>query len=312
MNDMHGFTRLDDDRVNRQNLVQNLRDNQIHPVLVFGTTAAGKTTALYSLIFYACQNPNSKMQISLGKSVFPKDYPEAGERYKDAEDFFNNGVTSFARAELPKPTQKSAPFFIPIDIEVDGKVRKFAFLEGMGEWYERESAEGPYRQFQPEVDAILKLYEFGISIIFVAPTIDTQSVQKGYSHQCLAHTMAEYNEVRLDRNRDNILLLLTKWDATHDPSLLNQKFCDASPTDVSNEIKNWLLVWPKFAGLTGLRVNAKTLMPYSAVWTTDGKSIIRLEKYARVFSKFNRTLWNWLYGNITESRVCDSWDSAKS
>ena len=162
---------------------------------------------------------------------------------------------------------------------------------------------GPYRQFQPEVDAILKLYEFGISIIFVAPTIDTEGVLKDYSHECLAHTMAEYDKVRLDRNRDNVLLLLTKWDATHDPSLLNQKFCDASPTDVSNEIKNWLFVWPKFAGLTGLRVNAKTLMPYSAVWTTDGKSIIKLEKYARVFSKFNRTLWNWLYGNITESEL---------
>jgi len=41
-------------------------------------------------------------------------------------------------------------------------------------------------------------------------------------------------------------------------------------------------------------------MPYAAVWTKDGKTIIKSQKYARVFTKYNRTLWNWLYGNITE------------
>jgi hypothetical protein len=189
---------------------------------------------------------------------------------------------------------------VPIDIEVNGKVLKFAFLEGMGEWYEREGVGGPYREFQPEIAAILGLYEFGISIIFVAPTVGTQSVARDYSHECLANTMTEYDNIRLDRNRDNILLLLSKWDAVHDPSLLNDSFCDASPSVVSSEIRQWFLVWSKFASLTGLRVNAKTLMPYSAVWTKDGRSIITIKKYARVFEKFNRTLWNWLYGNITE------------
>jgi hypothetical protein len=36
-------------------MVNNLMDNRIHPVFIFGTTASGKTTALQSLIYYARQ-----------------------------------------------------------------------------------------------------------------------------------------------------------------------------------------------------------------------------------------------------------------
>jgi hypothetical protein len=283
----------------RMNLVNNLIENHIHPVFVFGTTASGKTTALQSLIYYARQHG---MHISLGSSIFPNDYPEARERNKDAKDFFDNGVTSFAHAELPAPTQKSAPFFVPIDIEVDRKVWKFAFLEGMGEWYERESVGGPYRQFQPEIRAILEQYSFGVSIIFVAPTIANDTATRDYSHECLANTMAEYEVLRADRSQDNVLLLLSKWDALHFPGLTTQKVSDAFPSDVLTEVNQWpLFVWSKFASLTGLRPCAKTLMPYSAVWTKDGKSIIAPGRHANVFAKFNRTLWNWLYGNIVES-----------
>ena len=283
---------------NPMSLVQSLIDNHIHPVFVFGTTASGKTTALQSLIYYARQHG---MHISLGSSIFPNDYPEADERDKDAKDFFDNGVTSFARAVLPAPTQKSAPFFVPIDIEVDGKVLKFAFLEGMGEWYERQGPGGPYRQFQPEIRAILEQYAFGISIIFVAPTIGTENVLRDYSHECLANTMAEYEALRVDRSQDNILLLLSKWDAVHFPGLPAHKFSDASPLDVLSEVKQWLFVWSKFSSLSGLKPGAKTLMPYSAVWTKDGKSIIAPGRHTNVFEKFNRTLWNWLYGNLIES-----------
>jgi len=67
---------------------------------------------------------------------------------------------------------------VPIDIEVDGKLLRFAFLEGMGEWYEREGNTGPYRKFEPEVSAILELYEFGLSVIFVAPAVAVDSLAR--------------------------------------------------------------------------------------------------------------------------------------
>jgi hypothetical protein len=66
-----------------KDLVAHLTNNDIHPVLIFGTSASGKSTMLQSLIFNAKQ---TGIQITIGESVFPPGYPLSDKRQRDAAE----------------------------------------------------------------------------------------------------------------------------------------------------------------------------------------------------------------------------------
>ncbi len=282
-----------------QDFVTYMRDEKIHPVLIFGTHGSGKTLMILSLLFYAKQNAHSGMSVRLGDTVFPPHFPFAKERYSDAQQFYDNLTIQFAQGERPPTTQKIVPFFIPIDVEIGGEKFKFAFLEGSGEWYEKD--EFSYKEFKQEIGAILDTFPEPISVVVVAPTYDERAQQnkslKNFTHECVANCVEQYERRRLAKSRDNLLLLVTKWDALHNPSAPDGHFSDASVSDILKEIEAWHFIWAKYSRLNGPR---RSLMPYSACWINDG-FIIRDPRYQPIFDKFNRTLWNWLIGNASEA-----------
>jgi hypothetical protein len=281
-----------------RDFVDHLHQQKIHPILIFGTVRSGKTLLILSLLHYAKQDSNADMRIRLGEPVFPPEFPHAAERYRDAEQFYNNLTIEYARGERPPSTQKVVPFFVPVNIEAKGKTYKLAFLEGNGEWYERDDIS--FRQFKQEIVAILSGLAAPVSIIFVAPTRDDQKPGdrnfRDFSHICLANCVEQYEQHRLVRDGDNLLLLLTKWDVLQNPGRADSRFSDPSASDILTEIEAWHFIWQQFGNLNG---PARAVTPYSAGWINEKGLFVREPKLQPIFNKFNRTVWNWLFGNVT-------------
>jgi hypothetical protein len=296
INDAPGEDELDVRAIH--DFVVHLKEEKIHPILIFGTSRSGKTMMILSLLHYAKQNARADMRIQLGDPVFPPNFPYADERYRDAEQFYNLLTIEYARGERPPSTQKIVPFFIPINIEVRGETHKLAFLEGNGEWYERDDYS--FRQFKQEIAGVLSGFAAPVSVIFVAPTRDERGrsdrSSQNFSHECLAHCVEHYERRRLVRDRDNLLLLLSKWDALHNPGRADGHFSDASVGDVLSEIEPWHFIWQQFGNLNGPN---RALTPFSAGWINENGMFVREDTYQSVFDKFNRTVWNWIFGNIT-------------
>ena len=75
-----------------------------------------------------------------------------------------------------------------------------------------------------------------------------------------------------------------------------QPFADATVADVLAEIKSVALY---LAAVRQFNWPESALTPYSAGWIKENGMFIRDIKYQLVFDKFNRTVWNWIYGNVT-------------
>lgn len=299
-----------------RDFADHLKTREIHPVLIFGTRAAGKSTLLGSLIHYGRQDQSARLGISLGSSVFPPNFPGGLDRHTLGTDFYHNEGKNFADRKLPGATniQQGYPFFVPIDVSVkpSGKgredIHRFAFLEGMGEWYEKESGPGtpatanPFKAMKSEISGLLQYFSDPISVIFVAPTVGeyaTTESQK-YSHECLANCMADYDSLRIDSSRDNVMLMISKWDALVPPNDPSQNFSSPSADFVVETIEHWQYVWARFSAIKGIHQGGKALTPYSAAWVNKEGAMVPSGVYRSTFDQFNRTIWNWLYGNVTE------------
>ncbi|WP_288583243.1 hypothetical protein [uncultured Methylobacterium sp.] len=288
-----------------EEIVSILHAERINPVLVFGTQASGKTVMLQSLFHYLKSNDDTKISLSLGRTIWMEMHNARNVIEESGRAFLDNGITAFDDGRLPAATSRLSPFFIPVDIKRDGVTTRYAFMEGMGEWFQREGGtqaggeqHHPFRPFQEILACVLRSFQHGISMIFVAPCIDgVQNNKKEYAHECLANAMSEVERIRIDKNRDNLLLLVNKWDAVCPPGEVAGRFSDATAADVLDRIRDWRYVWAKFVSLQGFSPTARAVMPYSAGWIQPDRRIIRSTQYAPIFARYNRTVWNWLYAN---------------
>jgi hypothetical protein len=292
-------------------LADYLMQKDVHPVLLVGTGATGKTTLLQSLIYFLRRNGGS-VDVRLGERVFPPNYLQGDERHENAVRFFNQGLLMFGDNVPATPTQAPYPFFVPIDLlvtEAQGiQIYKFAFYEGTGEWFGKESDESyKFKTFQPEFAEILRNFTNPLSIIFLAPTVDDIGPKQtlNYAHDCLVNAITEFHSHRIDANRDHALLLLTKWDRLYKPSDVHGHFSDVDSDVALSVMKKWKsFIWPKFASVKLDGPRAKALMPYSACWMDEAnKTIVSTsDRYQHIFAKYNRTIGNWLYMNIVDSK----------
>ena len=280
--------------------IRHLHNSGVHPVLIFGTGKSGKSAMLQSLLHYARTKPIAQLEVRLGRSVFPDNVPGWQQRYNDGQEFFRDGVMKFVNGELVPLTHKMAPFFIPVDLTVDGKQTiKLAFQEGMGEWYDRsEQGMAQFQEFKPEITAVLRSFTNPISVIFVAPSVadgDVNGWRKG--HESLTHCMDEYHRLRSDTSRDNLLLLASKWDQRFNPGDHSGNFAAPQVDVLVDELERWGMSWATFSAMSN--VGGKALMPYSAGWI-DKNFIRDPGPYQVHFDRFNQTLLNWLYGNACQ------------
>jgi len=291
-------------RLQSEKLIRHLTQHDIHPVLVFGTTASGKTTALHSLLNYAERDEHAHIEFGLAADAFPTDYPNAKIRQEDAKAFLNASVKAFAAEQLPPATQKAYPFFVPLGVtfrKPDAPELKanLAFLEGNGEWYEKQPSGTGYKPLPDEVEAIISLFTRPVSAIFVAPCdFRGDKDLHAYSQECLTNVMEQYRTKRVNKSRDRLLFLVTKWDATHSPDDPAAHFSDATPVRILETVGAWSS-WVKFRSLSGF--GQKNIMPYAAGWIRNN-TIVEQGRYSEIFNQFNRTVWDWIYGNLLTDR----------
>ncbi|WP_298961443.1 hypothetical protein [uncultured Methylobacterium sp.] len=295
-----------------------MRREKIHPVLLFGTQSSGKTLTLQSLFQYALTNDDVNIAISLGETIWPKEHNAFALVQESGRSFLDNQIIDLTGGHLPEGTTRQSPFFVPVDLIHEGRLTRFAFMEGMGEWFQREtpgSGAEPgalrdlgFKPFKTVLSQLLGTFEHGISMIFFAPCADDPRTPstKDFADACLANTMREAERLRGDKNRDNLLLLVNKWDAACSPGNAQDHFSDAGTGVVAERLRDWRFSWAKFAALQGFPDRARAVMPYSAAWIRPDRTVIASQQYSAIFARYNRTLWNWLYGNAQVAFADDS------
>jgi hypothetical protein len=314
-----------------RSLASHLLKQKFHPVLIFGTSASGKTLLLSSLLNFGIHShkPGLKAEFlgpenadeipSPAVSAFPDGYENKRDREKSAHKFIYGTLKDFNNGKAPGQTQTDTPFLIPIRTVVDSPLdspiqTKYAFLEGMGEGYEfhqtKENTE--YLGFRPEIEAILQYFTNPISVIFVVPcdvSILMHQRKTGtatdHSYECLAACMERYTRIRMHGSDDNLLFLVSKWDMQSSPRDGNGYFSNVPGKTIASVIKKWPYAWPAFSKLPNSEKNAsrKALMPHSAgqiLGDAPNKQVIHDTADQQIYDNFNRTLWNWLHGNANQ------------
>lgn len=285
-----------------------------HPVLIFGTSLSGKSLALASLLSYTQQDELSRIVHNLIDFTYPASHPARKDVKDWAEYFYYKEVTNFQQNPYAKaePTRREHPFFLPIKTVFrleDGRaeVARFAFLESVGEWLHPEADGYTFRELRPDIVEILENYSNPISVIFVAPAtrddlLDETKVKQ--SHHCVEHFMKRYVHHRKRNHRDNLLLLISRWDAkyrpdTSDASDSADEFARPTSSIVIGALDNYPWAWSTFSNLSADDVprGSRALLQYAPTWIKDGKRTPE-GRFHPIFNRFNRTVWNWLYGNV--------------
>lgn len=287
-------------------LAERLRVSGRHPVLLFGTSTSGKSTLLVSL--FHSLGTNREVRIRLGEPVADLNTPEGRRAHELALELFERRVAEFDKGVMLESSQLDWPFFVPVDLQKGGHSEpvKLAFLEARGEWFDpsKESKGSIFQGLKAEIVDILKNYPEPLSVLYVAPySIDDQKGDNtSESDLGLDGTIGAYSEHRRASGQDYHLFLLTKWDKFADPVSDAPKFSRVKPGDVENVLTaRYRRSWNSFQKipLSGSAVR-RYFMQYTAGSISDGIVWGPPERQRRTFDRYNRTLWNWLYGNATE------------
>jgi hypothetical protein len=295
-------------------LAQQLQDTERHPVIVFGATAAGKSTMLMSLIDYLKQEGgNVGVGIELGEHIYPPAHPRRKTAHEAAINFYERHHENFRRdRQILRATVGDFPFYIPIDVtptKRGSSAVKFAFLEGKGEWYERAPTKTGtrYQELKPEVYEVLENYALGLSVIFVAPYLvnNQDGSRLGDYGIGLLGMLQKYKHHRTAMQadsvkKDSLLFLLAKWDLYCDPLKNPQAFSQVRPDEVSQVLQGlYRESWNEFRALSQSRTGRRFFMQYVAGNIGNGIVQEPPDELRPTFERYPKVLLNWLYGNAT-------------
>ena len=304
-------------RVGRQ-LAAQLEARDYHPVVVFGSSAAGKTTLLTSLLAYLQVDDAAQVEVELGAPFAIDDEGYGRWAHEEATGLFFRSVEEFIAGRTQPATMSPRPFFVPVVIRPPGRLpeMRFAFLESRGDWYNPDTASNAFfRRLRDEIAAVLLHYPKGISFLHVAPytqlaTWDPDAglheardaALRGQADLALVGALNAYRAVRAVKHRDAHLLLLTKWDAHAAPDGSESTFIAPALDEVVDVARER---YPRgFAAFGTLALGAaqpwqKQVMQYCA-GIISGRTVTRPGGELREqLHRYPRVLWNWLYENAT-------------
>jgi len=302
-------------------LEEQLKHFQCHPILIFGTASSGKSAFLQSMIYYGAQKAEKGFHIEKGPNIYPPDYENSADFYKIFINFYEDAVIKWRGDGRYPPHTQSDPFFIPVELKPSDDelvLQRFAFLEGNGELLHPCVGSAPdkigqYPCLTELTLDLIKNYNGPLSLLFVAPTelhgAGELSIDRKTSCLCLADAMRQYFNQRPDdfQYRDNLCLLVSKWDTVcrkfegknKERRVVFNNLISVDYPAVVKHIEGWEDLWSNFSNRPNFRGD-RVLMPYSSGVDIDGH--IELDHFQQPeFDFFNRTMWNWLYGNATAS-----------
>lgn len=313
-------------------LVDQLLKYDYHPVILCGTSNAGKTTALASL----CNFLKLSGRASVDFGPWPSDGGSSDNTSKlvQAKQLYHDLVDDFRRGLAPKGTGAALPYVVPIEIMPtdDRAVRReakgsgnlapvrLAIMDMGGELFKPQPAVPGYRQPPTDVVEVLRLFSRSVSMVYMGPTTRLSGYKSNHDirlepHEsesrdtaimedpdaALINAIKGYEGVRPNRRSDRHLLVLSKWDLS--VPVDQPAFGEPERNLIEHEIDSR---FPEaWAAYRSMRVHprAKWLVQYSAGIISD-RSVTsyakgsperdRLDDYAMV-------MWNWLYRGATRS-----------
>lgn len=310
-----------------QNISNLLRDQEFHPILIFGTRASGKTTLLTSLLNYFRNEIGSNGTLLLSGPLLPTDTPQGKEVEEEAKNFFNRVVHDFNRGEPAPQTRFPIPFFIPLILEPknSGKKIKIALLESQGGFYQVDkNLRGYNPEIKPEIRDIYENFDKPLSIILIAPfsPVDDKNennidINEEFANidSGLLSVITDYQRYRNEKFRqaDKINFLLTKWDMyfTEKKVPLYPQFFEFNPELIKKIIqKKYQSAWAHFVNMSNIKTGNKGAMPYSVGIIEENRNT-NAGMHQRKLNEFPRRLWEWIYFNATNGKSLYGYKAGK-
>jgi hypothetical protein len=291
-----------------QEIAAAFKNNHVHPVFIFGSRGAGKTSLIASLLRYMRDRQEADASIELAEELFPSNDPRWERRIEWSRDVFYRKVFAFIDRQAPPATLEELPFFIPVKlVRKNGTGAYFAFLEGKGEWYQPDlTASVPFKKFKGFLQGVLSSFNDTATVIYVAPFV-TDSADQGPTHRRMRESdigllgaLEEYSTARKALfHQDKHLFLMTKWDVCCN-SISSDDFLDPDAQEVQRILgERYQLAWKKYVSMPITNASAKSYSTYCA-GIMDGANIAApADDDAHMISTFPRKLWDTLYQNAT-------------
>ena len=305
-----------------QNIFCNmLQTYDIHPVIIFGSHATGKSVLLASLLSFGLEwrapSGSPKFEVSFGNHPFISNSQDI-KINNFAKYFFDTMVPNWKDAIASIERTDVDSFFIPVDVTLtyaqgDTNTKRFAFLDWPGEVQHPPQPVHPRnlpvgekqpqpRELEELVKNLLQFFSKPISVLFLLP----KEANNDAIILRVNTIMSMVERYKKDRNsnvvdKDHCLFLLNKWDKTH--VLYTPEFSAPNRSRIEQHLNSPFIqsAWATFNNLPG----NLAMMQYSA--GSHSKEGIRnglannqdKEKVLR----YPKTLWNWLFMNATKNKV---------
>lgn len=291
-------------------LAEELHRKGYHPVMLFGTRAAGKSSLLASLFYYLQSDPESPAVAVRGEWIIPTESSYGKSVADAASRFLNHVLNDFHDGVTAPMTQDETPFYIPVVLRPNnGQPEvKLAFLESRGEWYRiRKDSKDLYPELREEVSDVYEKFPSRISILLVAPYVIgeaySEQAQSEWAHNemrdsdtALFGALQAYQMARQHRELDKYLFVLTKWDA-HTGSIVEKEFIHPPRGMVSHLIaERFPKSWTFFQNMQSAEAQS---MQYSA-GIMSGDARVEIPQHLKpIMNRFPQMLWRWIYANST-------------
>lgn len=286
-------------------MADGLREKGYHPVIIFGTTASGKSTLLSSLIGYFVREPAASISLA-DEWIVPLNSEYEHYQYEEAKRFYNHGVLSILSGKTHVKTMTEYPFFIPVIVKPNNGLPaiKLAFLESKGEWYTPKPDSPEYYQpLKQEISDVLSHFPGGISVLHIAPyNSDGDAQGKEDADLGLRGAIKAYERERVSPYKDNHLMLFAKWDLFATPHAADKKFSNPDPQEIQSLLnQRFNKSWTAYQSMDiGEPTGRRSYMQYCAGLIKNDRTVIHLDKVLEpLIDRYPRTVWNWLYRNAT-------------
>ena len=303
-----------------QYLAARFKDEGIHPILIFGAVASGKTSLLASLFQYIHHATTSNAILTLELDTIPTDTKAWQDMRRYATTLFERKVYEFMTQKAAPATLDELPFFIPVILRPNDKSeRKFAFLEGRGEWYTSDvTADSLHQPFQGEVEGLLRNFNEPLTVIYVAPFTtwgyrgdgdkeSAQSKEIKLRDISLLGVISQYQKMRIANfHTDNHIFLFTKWDIRCSGIGDKQLLRPDEELLTKTIALRYPLSYARFNNMSSGDVPSQKAVTHYCAGVIDGNAVMKpAEEDQQRLDFFPRKLWNWFYFNTTKTPLYD-------
>jgi hypothetical protein len=297
-------------------VTESLLKRDIHPVILIGTRATGKSVLLASLISLFRRSAESGALMTMGDPLL-SDETDIGRRTNaKAKRFFNNTVLRFIEGTPPEQTTDTEPYYIPVTLSPvnRGPNANFGILEVSGEHYMLDrNSDTLVKDMREEIANVYAEYPGPVSIIIVAPYIEGDGYLDGANEDIdgyeqrrikeidtsIGYALTDYIAKRQSKSDvDRILILLTKWDV-HTGGIAGDDFLRAPNTIVQKLLAERYIQTLSLCSTLNQRNPGQVTYDVYSAGPMVGSQILPLDpgSQARVNSHAKR-VWRWLYSNV--------------